>query len=203
MTRQGRKTLSASARGANSLRTIMNLSIKVITIVLLCAVITGCKWYIRSECNIPGPCKIESGVEGTFQAQLMRELRPITEMLAQSMGFTYEDWAALDPSDFALTVQGSYANSNSASVTVMSGNQSIGSSTFALNNVGGTYTFANPNSVKAWSQQFVDLADSIKVELMVVETDTFSASIKENGITRAAHTYEAGDRDPGDTKIIE
>lgn len=32
---------------------------------------------------------------------------------------------------------------------------------------------------------------------------TFSASIKENGITRAAHTYEAGDRDPGDTKIIE
>src|SRR5690554_7648233 len=101
------------------------LSIKVITIVLLCAVITGCKWYIRSECNIPGPCKIEGGVEGTFQAQLMRELRPITEMLAQSMGFTYEDWAALDPSDFALTVQGSYANSDRKSTRLNSGHVRI------------------------------------------------------------------------------
>ncbi|NWO06680.1 MAG: hypothetical protein HLX50_13615 [Alteromonadaceae bacterium] len=178
-------------------------SVKFIIIVLLCVVITSCKWYVRGECNVPGPCKVEGGVEGTMQAKLMRELRPITEMLAQSMGFTYEDWVALDPSDFAFTVQGSYATSTSASVTVMSGNQSIGSSTFALNNVGGTYTFANPNSVKSWSQQFTDLADSIKVELMVAQTDTFSTSIKENGISRATYTHAPPNQDPGDDKMIE
>lgn len=177
---------------------------KIIFVVFMCSTVAGCRWYVRGTCDVPGPsCQVEGGIEGSFQAKLMRELQPLAEMLAQSTGFTYEEWSALDPSDFSLTVQGSYVTAESAKVVLLDGSYEVAQSTFQVNNVGGTYTFATPSQVKQWSEQYVHLADSVRVELQVADTGSISTSLNERGSARASTTFGSSVTDPGDDKMVQ
>ena len=173
---------------------------KIIFIAILSLTLTACsssgKWSCQVQTNSGGPsggCKIE----GVWYQQAMNFLRPSINMLAESMGFTYEDWSSSDFSDFSLGVNSSSVSikNNSVKVLVYQGTSLIGSKSFAVYRQSNDYFFSNPSSVKNWAYNFVDIADYTDVEFDLVKSSsgTVTVAAKENNVTKAsASVYYPG-----------
>lgn len=148
---------------------------KLVTLSLVALSITtlsGCAGKIKGGAER----KITNGqkedriyIEGeiTFSAKLLRDAR---NLIASASGFTFEEWNLLDPSDYSLEIDNSFGsyttiNNNAAMVTVFSYGAEVGSKSFPLARAGNTLKFSEPNSVKNWSQQFIDIGDKIAIEV--------------------------------------
>ena len=175
--------------------------LKIISITLLCLALTACASG-RWECQVktgPGGKGVEGGckVEGVWYQQAMNFLRPSINMLAESMGFTYEEWSSSDFSDFSLGVNSSSVSikNNTVQVVVYQGSSEIGRNSFSVYRQGNSYYFSNPSSVKNWAYNFIDIADYTDVEFDLEKSSsgTVTVSAKENNVTKAsASVYYPG-----------
>lgn len=93
----------------------------------------------------------------------------IAEMVASVTGFTYSDWQGLDVAEYEIHINPSFGatatiDRNEATVKVFSSGQEISSRAFPVVKVGNIAKFFNPENIKNWSLQFVDIADNVEIE---------------------------------------
>jgi hypothetical protein len=164
---------------------------KVILIAILSFTLTACSgvWSCGAQtgpAGTTGGCK----VQGVWYQQAMNFLRPSINMLAESMGFTYQDWSSSDFSDFSLGVNSSSVSikNNSVKVLVYQGASLLGSKNFSVYRQSNDYFFSNPSAVKDWGYNFVDIADYTDVEFDLVKSSsgTITVGAKENNVTKAS-----------------
>lgn len=118
-------------------------------------------------------------------------------MIAETMGYTYEDWSSSDFSDFSLGVNSSSVSikNNSVKIVVYQSSSQIGSKSFSVYRQSNAYYFSNPTSVKSWASNYIDIADYTDVEFDLVKSSsgTVSVTARENNIPKAsATTYYPG-----------
>lgn len=201
--------------------TFHNLNVKknitktsVLMAVLSASLLTGCQgggtYKMTVGCqNSNGPsgstneCRVEGTIEGAFLSGFERDyISPLFEMIAQATGFTYSEWEGLDVSDFSLTLSGTTSASSHALVKVYDAYNLVGEKSFSVTKSGNEYKFSNPNDVKNWSLQFVDIGEKVDVEFEVNEVESFSAALKEGNTTRASSTYRgSGSEEPPEDHI--
>lgn len=118
-------------------------------------------------------------------------------MLAESLGFTFEDWSTSDFSHFSLKVNDSTVSvkNNIVNVVIYQDSAEIGNKSFTVYRQGDQYYFSNPTSVKNWAYNFIDISDYVDVEFDLIKNSagTVSIAAKENNVTKAsASTYYRG-----------
>lgn len=96
-------------------------------------------------------------------------MRSIAEMVASVTGFTYSEWQGLDVAEYEIHINPSFGatatiDRNEATVKVFSSGQEISSRAFPVVKVGNIAKFSNPENIKNWSLQFVDIADNVEIE---------------------------------------
>lgn len=152
-----------------------------------------CPVNSNSGCTIKGKAEIQwlMSAERNF-------ILPIMEMIASATGFSYNDWVGLNVNDFSMEVTGTTATSSSATVKVYDQSGSLlGQSSFAVTKQLNVYKFTNPNSVKNWSTQFIDLAMEVEVELDVHRSADMTLAIKEKNNLKAYATHTSPPNDKG------
>lgn len=128
----------------------------------------------------------------------MNFLRPSVNMLAETMGYTFEDWSSTDFSDFSLRVNGSTVSvkNDEVQVLVYQGGAQIGAKSFSVHRLNDDYYFSDPSSVKNWAYNFVDVADytDVKFDLEKQSSGVITVAAVENNISKAsASTYYKGE----------
>lgn len=162
---------------------------------------SGCKLYWKVKCTEGSPCEGEIG--GT--TELASKFRPLVGLLASTGVYTYEDWVGFDANDFEISIDETQStttiDNNQVLVKVLSSNVVIATKYFAVTKYSNKYKFSNPSAVKDWAHNFIDSADTVKVDFDVSSTGTEGASttvgIAENGVTKASTTFTSVSSGPG------
>lgn len=164
----------------NSMMKNITFVFALLSIMTLSACSASGSWYIRgkSEKTMGEPTKntIEAGIEG----RMGRFLKPALDMLADLGVYTYSDWEGLNPSEFKISIDETNSVSsiiqNNVLISVYSDDLILGQKNFGITKSGSHYVLSNPEAVKNWSLQFVDIGDRVVVDFEV-DTKTRSTSL--------------------------
>ena len=127
----------------------------------------------QGQTVIKGTIKIEKKIGGML-------IKPVLQAIASYTSFSYEDFLDFDPSKLRVQI----TETNSVTTVenlkirfkVYSDEVLQGTQEFSVKKVSGYYVLANPNSVRDWSMNFIDIADSVEYSF-VLSTRTSSATM--------------------------
>jgi len=100
-----------------------------------------------------------------------------------------------------LDGSGATIENNKVTLTVYDGDVSLGYRDFSVSLVGGEYKLSDPNVVKNWAYNFIDIGDSVEIDFKLdSETEgTTTLAIKHQGAVKASASVYMPKR-PGDDK---
>jgi hypothetical protein len=127
---------------------------------------------------------IRGGVKGSVSSGGSL-LRPVAELIASVSGYSYEDWQGVDFSEFEIELDGQFGvtstiNGNAVEVMIISANSVLSKQTFPIIQIGETAKFSNPNAVKSWSLQYVDIAEEVKFEFTTTTVNVMATPSSMN-----------------------
>lgn len=175
-----------------------NMRIKTLCLVGLLAgtsLVTGCaSTTIKTELKckkVNGETTCEGSIgTSTVISKLMKGLRPVTDMLAQTGVFDYQEFLDFEPSDYAFEYEGGSISDGIVTVTVYSYDSIVGTQNFGVTNTNGVYKFASPQSVKSYAQGFIDIATDVKVSAKTSQSsDTMVVKMLDSNDTVALTTF--------------
>ena len=134
-------------------------------------------------------------VRGTWQQALNNFIRPVSTLIAETLGYTYSDWENSDFSAYSISLVGAgTAIKNSiVTVTVYEDALPLGNKNFNVQLINGKYKFVSPTAVQDWALNFINAADSVEVDFDITNTSEGQAllSAYENNELKAATTFYA------------
>lgn len=123
-------------------------------------------------------------------------LRKVSSLVAETGIYTYEHYLAMDPSKYTIELSGtanSYIENSQATISVFDGTNLLGQKVTTLTKNGNVYKFADPQGVKNWAYNYIDIADKVDVKYNTVTTgsqnDYTTSNLKDSGVLKAAVTY--------------
>lgn len=170
------------------------------SIIISAATLYGCA---SSNVNVECTVSKESGQKPSWKCSASGRinaannlLRRVSALVAETGIYTYDHYLAMDPTKYTIELAGtanSYIENNQATISVFDGTNLLGQKVTTLTKNGNIYKFADPQGVKNWAYNYIDIADKVDVKYKTVttgsENDYTISNLKDSGVLKAAVTY--------------
>ena len=137
------------------------------TLLVLTLILSGC-----SGMNYSGTCTTDLNGHTTCTGTIGGKVKSISDNL-----YSYAAQQLFDPSVFNIELNGSEITNNEVTIIILDLQKNkLASKLFQVNKKSGRYYLTNPELVKNWSYNFINMATGASVEIATNKIDTSSAS---------------------------